>query len=86
MPDIDTDFSDEVRKKCIDYVRNKYGAQCVASIKTQLTQAAKASIKNAGRVWGWKKNPIDLSAIEQYETNNDSDLNDLSLPSKKNII
>ena len=85
MPDIDTDFSDEVRKKCIDYVRNKYGAQCVASIKTQLTQAAKASIKNAGRVWGWKRNPIDLSAIEQYETNNNSDFNDLPLPSKKSL-
>ena len=59
MPDIDTDFSDKVRGKCIEYVRKKYGDECVSSIRTKMTQGAKGAIKNAGRVLGWKTYPVD---------------------------
>ncbi len=59
MPDIDTDFSDKVRGKCIEYVRRKYGDECVSSIRTKMTQGAKGAIKNAGRILGWKTYPVE---------------------------
>ena len=59
MPDIDTDFSDEIREQVIDYVTRKYGKECVAYISTVMTQAAKASVKNAARVKGWEMYPVD---------------------------
>jgi len=50
MPDIDTDFDDEGRKKVIDYVIDKYGKNQVAQIITFSTMAAKTSIKDVARV------------------------------------
>lgn len=50
MPDIDTDFSQEVRPDAIDYVRRKYGQDCVKMISTCLTQAPKLALRNAGKV------------------------------------
>lgn len=55
MPDIDTDFSEEIRDKAIAHVRQLYGDEAVCSIMTILKQNAKASIKNAARVYGWEK-------------------------------
>lgn len=55
MPDIDVDFSKEVREECIAYVTEKYGKECVAAIRTKLTQAAKASVHNAARLLGDKE-------------------------------
>jgi len=49
MPDIDTDFDDEGRRKVIDYVVKKYGQQQVAQIVTYGTMAAKMSIKDVSR-------------------------------------
>ncbi len=49
MPDIDTDFDDEGRKKVIDYVVQKYGRNQVAQIVTLGTMAAKSSIKDVAR-------------------------------------
>ncbi len=52
MPDIDTDFSDDARDKVIEYCRNKYGADHVAQICTFGTFAARAAVKDVGRVYG----------------------------------
>lgn len=49
MPDIDTDFDDEGRRKVIDYVVEKYGKEQVAQIITYGTMAAKSSIKDVSR-------------------------------------
>jgi DNA polymerase-3 subunit alpha len=49
-PDIDIDFCQENREKVLDYVRAKYGSESVAQIATFGTMAAKAAIKDVGRV------------------------------------
>ncbi|MBU2530710.1 MAG: DNA polymerase III subunit alpha, partial [Elusimicrobia bacterium] len=50
MPDLDIDFSGEGRTEVIEYVRQKYGENNVASIITYGTMKAKAAIKDIGRV------------------------------------
>ena len=50
MPDIDVDFAPEGRQKVIDYVIEKYGKECVCQIITFGTMAARAVIKDVGRV------------------------------------
>ncbi len=50
MPDIDVDFGDEGRQEVIDYVREKYGDDRVVQIVTFGTMAAKAVIRDVGRV------------------------------------
>ncbi len=49
-PDIDIDFCQDNREKVLEYVRLKYGADSVAQIATFGTMAAKAAIKDVGRV------------------------------------
>jgi len=49
-PDIDIDFCQEQREKVIAYVRQKYGEGSVAQIATFGTLAARAAIKDVGRV------------------------------------
>ena len=50
MPDIDIDFCYENRERVIDYVVEKYGDECVAQIITFGTMAARAAIRDVGRV------------------------------------
>ena len=50
MPDFDIDFCQEGRDAVIDYVKNKYGAESVAQIATFGTMAAKAAVRDVGRV------------------------------------
>ncbi|MGZ4309950.1 MAG: DNA polymerase III subunit alpha, partial [Gaiellaceae bacterium] len=50
MPDIDIDFSVEGRERVINYVREKYGSDRVAQIITFSTMAARAAVRDAGRV------------------------------------
>ena len=50
MPDIDVDFCPERRQDVIDYVTRKYGSDCVVQIVTFGTMAARAVIKDVGRV------------------------------------
>lgn len=45
MPDIDSDFSPDVRDKVIEYVKSKYGEKSVCCITTINTRAAKAAIR-----------------------------------------
>jgi DNA polymerase-3 subunit alpha len=50
MPDFDIDFCQDGRDRVIDYVKNKYGADAVAQIATFGTMAAKAAVRDVGRV------------------------------------
>jgi DNA polymerase-3 subunit alpha len=50
MPDFDIDFCQDGRDKVIDYVRLKYGEECVSQIATFGTMAARAVIRDTGRV------------------------------------
>ncbi len=52
MPDIDTDFADNWRDQVIDYCREKYWADHLAQICTFGTFAARAAVKDVGRVRG----------------------------------
>jgi DNA polymerase-3 subunit alpha len=49
-PDIDIDFCQERRELVIEYVKQKYGEKSVAQIGTFGTLAAKAALKDVGRV------------------------------------
>src|SRR5207248_5567012 len=49
-PDIDIDFCQERREEVIAYVKQKYGEGSVAQIATFGTLAARAAIKDVGRV------------------------------------
>lgn len=50
MPDFDVDFCYERRQEVINYVIEKYGADHVAQIVTFGTMAARAAIRDVGRV------------------------------------
>ncbi len=50
MPDIDVDFADDKRGEIIDYVREKYGANCVSQIITFNRLSSKAVIRDVARV------------------------------------
>lgn len=50
MPDIDVDFDPEGRGRVIDYVIEKYGADCVCQIITFGSMLAKGVIRDVGRV------------------------------------
>jgi DNA polymerase-3 subunit alpha len=50
MPDIDIDFCDKRRQEVLDYVSEKYGRDCVSQIITFGTMAARAAIRDVGRV------------------------------------
>ncbi|MGG1629733.1 DNA polymerase III subunit alpha [Rossellomorea sp. NRS-1567] len=52
MPDIDIDFPDHRRDEVIEYVEGKYGSLHVAQIITFGTFAAKAALRDTGRVFG----------------------------------
>ncbi|WP_019104589.1 DNA polymerase III subunit alpha [Chromobacterium haemolyticum] len=50
MPDFDIDFCQDNRYRVIEYVRQKYGAEAVSQIATFGTMAAKAVVRDVGRV------------------------------------
>ena len=50
MPDFDIDFGPSGRDKVIEYVRNKYGENCVAGIVTFGSLSSRAVLKDVGRV------------------------------------
>ncbi|OIP17665.1 MAG: DNA polymerase III subunit alpha [Betaproteobacteria bacterium CG2_30_59_46] len=50
MPDFDVDFCQDNRWRVIEYVREKYGADAVSQIATFGTMAAKAVVRDVGRV------------------------------------
>ena len=50
MPDFDIDFCQDGRDRVIDYVKQKYGPESVSQIATFGTLAAKAAVRDVGRV------------------------------------
>jgi DNA polymerase-3 subunit alpha len=62
MPDIDIDFCYSRRDEVIDYVRRRYGQDNVAQIITFGTMAAKAVIRDVGRVMGMSYPEVDRLA------------------------
>jgi len=50
MPDFDIDFCQDGRDRVIGYVRDKYGEDCVSQIVTFGTLAARAVVRDVGRV------------------------------------
>ena len=59
MPDFDIDFCYERRQEVIDYVIRKYGADHVAQIVTFGTMAARAAIRDGGRVLDMPYGTVD---------------------------
>lgn len=70
MPDIDLDFADHRRDEVLQYCREKYGEDHVAQIITFGTMAARAAVKDAGRVMAMDYNYCDtLSKMIPMFTN-----------------
>ena len=59
MPDFDIDFCQDGRDRVIEYVKKKYGAQSVSQIATFGTMAAKAVVRDVGRVMEWNYGRTD---------------------------
>ncbi|WP_226470049.1 DNA polymerase III subunit alpha [Luteimonas panaciterrae] len=59
MPDFDIDFCMDRRDEVIDYVAAKYGRDRVSQIITYGTMAAKAVVRDAGRVLGFPYGFVD---------------------------
>ena len=62
MPDIDVDFCVQRRGEVIDYVIRKYGADHVAQIVTFGTMAARAAVRDVGRVMNMTYAEVDAVA------------------------
>jgi len=59
MPDFDVDFCQDGRDRVIEYVRHKYGEESVSQIVTFGTMAAKAVLRDVGRVMEWNYSRTD---------------------------
>ncbi|WIT10738.1 DNA polymerase III subunit alpha [Paucibacter sediminis] len=62
MPDFDIDFCQGNRDRVIDYVKDKYGRPAVSQIATFGTMAAKAALRDIGRVLGMGFGHVDSIA------------------------
>lgn len=62
MPDFDVDFCYERRSEVIDYVIEKYGSDHVAQIVTFGTMAARAAVRDVGRVLAMPYGDVDKVA------------------------
>jgi len=62
MPDFDIDFCMEGRDRVIEYVAERYGRDSVSQIITFGTMAAKAAIRDVGRVLGYPYSFVDSLA------------------------
>ena len=62
MPDFDIDFCQANRDRVIDYVKQKYGRDAVSQIATFGTMAAKAALRDIGRVLGMSYGHVDSIA------------------------
>jgi DNA polymerase-3 subunit alpha len=59
MPDFDIDFCQANRDRVIDYVKSKYGREAVSQIVTFGTMAARAAVRDVGRVLDMNYNFCD---------------------------
>ena len=62
MPDMDIDFDYRRRHEVIEYVQRRYGQDHVAQIITFGTMAARAAIRDVGRVLQWPYADVDRLA------------------------
>ncbi|MCU0968813.1 MAG: DNA polymerase III subunit alpha [Rubrivivax sp.] len=62
MPDFDIDFCQANRDRVIDYVKARYGRDAVSQIATFGTMAAKAALRDVGRVLGMGYGHVDSIA------------------------
>lgn len=62
LPDFDVDFCMDGRDRVIEYVTNRYGKDKVAQIITYGTMAAKAVVRDVGRVLGYPYGFVDKIA------------------------
>jgi DNA polymerase-3 subunit alpha len=62
MPDFDVDFCMEGRDRVIDYVAERYGRERVSQIITHGSMAAKAVVRDVGRVLGYPYGFVDRIA------------------------
>ncbi|HTL93529.1 MAG TPA: DNA polymerase III subunit alpha, partial [Steroidobacteraceae bacterium] len=62
LPDFDIDFCMDGRDRVIDYVAHKYGRERVSQIITYGTMAAKAVVRDVGRVLGMPYGYVDRIA------------------------
>ncbi len=62
MPDFDVDFCMEGRDRVIEYVAEHYGRDKVSQIATHGTMAAKAVVRDVGRVLGYPYGFVDRIA------------------------
>ncbi|UJP05444.1 MAG: DNA polymerase III subunit alpha [Nitrosomonas sp.] len=68
MPDFDIDFCQDRRERVIDYVKQRYGNGKVSQIATFGTMAAKAVIRDIGRVMDLPYNFVDqLAKLVPFE-------------------
>lgn len=76
LPDIDMDFADRRRPEVIDYVGQKYGHDHVAQIITFGTMAARAVVRDVGRVLQYPYSYCDkLAKMIPFGMNLDQALN-----------
>lgn len=70
MPDIDSDIASAIRPRVIEYIKWKYGNDCIAGISTMNAEGVKGSIRRAGQCYdlymarNFKKKP----SKNQYQT------------------
>jgi DNA polymerase-3 subunit alpha len=62
MPDIDLDFQDDLRGKMLEYTARRYGSDRVAQIITFGTMAARAAVRDVGRVLDVPLSEVDRLA------------------------
>ena len=68
MPDFDIDFCQDGRERVIEYVKQKYGSESVSQIATFGTMAAKAVVRDVGRVLDLPYNFVDqLAKLVPFE-------------------
>ncbi len=71
MPDIDIDFPDDKRNFVLDYVKNKYGNDCVSSIVAFSTIQKKSIIRDLGKLYNIDS--LKLKVISNSLNNSDID-------------
>ncbi|MFA5318274.1 MAG: DNA polymerase III subunit alpha [Patescibacteria group bacterium] len=83
MPDIDLDFADVRRDEVIRYVEEKYGKDHVAQIITFSTMAARAAVRDVGRVLDYAYDYCDqiAKAIPMFTNIDDA----LKMPDLKEL-
>ncbi|QOV06268.1 DNA polymerase III alpha subunit [Burkholderia phage Maja] len=73
FPDIDIDFNDDKREMVFDYLREKYGSDCVARVGNVSTVKAASAIAQVSKKFGigYTENDIIKNALVSYAKGDD---------------